>query len=444
MITFRKQALFLTILVSTLFGGCDVFNEDPVEQYDVKLLTDKVYVSEMQGSTTINLSNLIRAKVPVKFAISQTVQNGTLDISEIDKGVIKYSSAFGAIQADNFTFSILSSTNIELKQSQIDLVLADSRADLPCNTIIPFKDHFIDLGAPGTVVTLDVLENDWMCDAMKQNVRVVVADNTIDMTVTSDNKLQLVVPEWSEDDYEKSRYSGYWIELKENPSARWYADLELTFDDVCDLRAGFIFENNSDGSYGFDLPLATASSYRFNPLTSASLCGYSLGEVEVTLVAQPQFGTAYINTSKSFTYVPNDLDRATYNDLIIYKVSLPNGAWAVGTITPRLVSNKPCTQLAVDDVFAVSNEHTAPSPNGVLLPVIRNDCNSAQITSISIITPAAHGIGTVVTYFQTWSIMYRINDLNAMQKDVVEYEAVYSDGTKSRAKVYITPVNYSN
>jgi hypothetical protein len=440
----RFKKSLIAILLLGFVGGCDVFNEEVVEDYDVKVLTDKVYVSEMQGSTTINLNSLIRAKVPVKFAISQTAQKGTLDISAIGEGLIKYSAAYGAIQADNFTFSILSTENTELKQSQIDLVLADSRENLPCGSIITFKDHFINLGAPGTVVVLDVLKNDWMCEEMKSKIRVTVDDPTGNLSVTADNKLRYVVPNWSPDDEEKTYYTGYRLELKENPSIRWFEQMELTYDNTCNLRAGFIFPNNADGSYGFSLPLATASTYRFNPLTSASLCGYSLDEVQVTLEAQPQFGSAYISASKSFAYVPNNLDMVTYNDLIIYKVTLPSGVWAVGTISVRLVSDKPCAQLAVDDVFASPNEQVGASPNGYLFPVIRNDCNSGQITSISITAPASYGIATVVTYFKTWSIMYRINDVNTRLKDVIEYEAVYSDGTTSRAKVYITPVDYSN
>src|SRR5688572_14980533 len=91
----------LWLLFAMLTGACDVLNEEASEEYDVQVLTDKVFASEQQGTSIISLNSLIRAKVPVKFSIAESTHKGTLDVTNINEGIITYSSAYGAIQPDN-------------------------------------------------------------------------------------------------------------------------------------------------------------------------------------------------------------------------------------------------------------------------------------------------------------------------------------------------------
>jgi hypothetical protein len=429
-----------------LFGGltvaCDVLNEDTPQEYDVQVLTDKVFVSELQSSSIINLNTLIRAKVPVKFSIAENTHNGTLDVTSINEGIIKYSSPYGVIQPDNFKFSISNTNNETLTQQQVNLVLANEQDDLPCNTVLPFNDHFINLGEPGTVVLLDVLKNDWMCDEMRSQVQISVDDGYGNAAITADNKISYTVPQW--DEWSQDRYTWYIITLKSNPAIRWHGLIRLTFDNICEIGAGYVEDNDpNDGMWAYSLPMATASTIKFNPLSTASLCGYSLSDVSVTIIQQPKFGTAQVHPSKSFTYTPSNTGKETYTDLIIYKVSLPNGKWAAQIMKLRLVNGTTCTQGAVDDVVGVENIVMAPG-GGLLIPVISNDCNRQAITSITIVTPASYGEAVIGTWFNTWSIKYNLYNDTDKKQDVVEYEANYQDGSKSRAKVYITPYDSHN
>lgn len=79
-----------------------MFNEETLREYDVRVLTDKVFVSGLQRSSIINLNTLIRTKVPMKFSIAESTHKGMLDVSSVNEGIIKYSSVHGVIQPDNF------------------------------------------------------------------------------------------------------------------------------------------------------------------------------------------------------------------------------------------------------------------------------------------------------------------------------------------------------
>lgn len=432
----NRSFLTLMICAVTFISSCDKFSGDSLKgEESLKIISDKVYVPAMAGTTYLSLSSLIQASEPIKLQISAPPRYGELKEAN---GLLELTTTYISTKGDQFSFAVLSSNGSLLKEQKVDILNVARQEDLPCGSAIAFTDNFINVGTSGTI-TLDLLANDWICNGQLSDIAISIPDGPVYggvIQVRQDNQVDYTIPSTSTT--QKFDKFIYQILRRNDHSVLSQSVVYLNFDNTCFF---------SPGSGAYTMPLADASTLLFNPLSEAILCGNTIENVSVAITTQATFGTVAVNSAKQFTYTPSDLNKGNYGDLIVYQVCLPNGDCKKGWALFQFTGPGSCAERANDDVFAAFLP-AATEPQ--TFDVLRNDCTTGEVTSLSIVGSPQFGTasvvakngatGGIINSNSPYQIHYRPND--SMTTDELTYRVCFSDGTCSQAKLYLKGTSF--
>ncbi len=163
--------LFVASMAALLFS-CDLMENDVrPEDAQPKIEGATVYTTST-SSAFIDLHRLVKTQNPVQFKITSQPKNGRL--TELGKGIVEYSpNDRNTTGKDRFGFSISTLDNKLLTSDSITIIISDS-THLPCG-IYAQKDLVTDsLRGP---VTIDVLQNDTVCDSLEVKVDIFQTDS---------------------------------------------------------------------------------------------------------------------------------------------------------------------------------------------------------------------------------------------------------------------------
>jgi hypothetical protein len=300
------QAIMI-VAIAMLSYSCDVLqDDDPSTDSQVEISNDKVYVLP-NGSAYIDLYSKVKTSGTVKLNISGQPRHG--NITELSSGFLQYSpdNAFKRGQ-DAIAFSIYSATNEFIKFDSVIIIVEDDTTQLPCG-IYPRNDSVYNVTGP---VTIDVLQNDVLCDSSDLIVEVYKPSASFPpyagtATVVSGNRIQytpgssftgtdkIIYKVYSPTDTAKIGFGVVYIE-KEQP-CNW----QLRNDH---------YTVNSDS--------LTTNLLRLLVFNNDTLC-LDTAQYTFSISKAPRYGTASLYKTYAIDYIVPDTT-ATITDSLYYKV----------------------------------------------------------------------------------------------------------------------------
>ncbi|MDN5211497.1 Ig-like domain-containing protein [Fulvivirgaceae bacterium BMA12] len=349
-----KFSVVAVILSMFIIGGCDNLDDDQLPDREITDFDSESFLAA--GSMAIiDISGGIEAGQTVNLNIAKPPSLGRLE--SFEKGLLKYlpNSSFSEGQ-DFFNVEIKSEKNELLAVKTVKITVNPDSTDLPC-TLIAFADSAYT--TIGDSVLIDVLKNDWDCDAVPiDSTSLTLTSQPANGEATVVGGKVRYVPNVSFSGADEFVYSVSSID-KEVVS---HALVQVV---VGDTTVQCSVQLVNDWVY---LPHGVDSLF-IPALENDSLCDLSIQSVSVS--QQPQYGEAFAVQNDSagwhFEYILTQAN-ATGTDQFTYRVCDGNECYEATVF----IDLNTCSLRANPDYFVLQSDSLGQG-QAYELAVLNND-----------------------------------------------------------------------
>jgi hypothetical protein len=192
----------LTIIAAII--SCDSLTESDsiIPEKQVTLALSDHYI--LPGSSTIiDLESVIKESFSnATISVSENPQRGRL--SQVNRFLLKYMPWREFEEGeDHFVLSVVSDGKI-LAKDTLTIKMKKSKEEFPCDLIV--VEDKLKLKAGSSPVSIGILENDWLCEIDKSNVRVSIATQPEFGRAIIDNESIIYTPDAEYKDHDELIY----------------------------------------------------------------------------------------------------------------------------------------------------------------------------------------------------------------------------------------------